>query len=75
VNDEIIACDGYRVDQSECESYINSMAEGQETELLISRDDIIFQLVVEIFTYEKPQFSFNLSTDETTKNLFSYWLR
>jgi predicted metalloprotease with PDZ domain len=75
VNDEIIACDGYRVDQSACESYINSMAEGQETELLISRDDIIFPLVVEIYSYEKPQFSFTKSTNETTKNLFSYWLR
>ena len=75
VNDEIIACDGYRVDQSACESYINSMAEGQETELLISRDDLIFPLVIEIYSYEKPQFSFTKSTDETTKNLFSYWLR
>jgi predicted metalloprotease with PDZ domain len=75
VNDEIIACDGYRVDQSACESYVNSMAEGDETELLISRDDIVFPLLVKMYTFEKPQFSFSISTNETTKNLFSYWLR
>ena len=75
VNDEIIACDGYRVDQSACESYVNSMAVGQETELLISRDDIIFSLVLQIYAYEKPQFSFTISTDDTTKKLFTFWLR
>jgi predicted metalloprotease with PDZ domain len=75
VNDEIIACDGYRVDQSACESYVNSMAEGDETELLISRDDIVFPLLVKMYSFEKPQFSFSISTNETTKNLFSYWLR
>jgi predicted metalloprotease with PDZ domain len=75
VNDEIIACDGYRVDQSACESYVNSMTDGEETELLISRDDILITLLVKIHSYEKPQFSFTISNDEKTQNLFSYWLR
>jgi hypothetical protein len=75
VNDEIIACDGYRVDQSAIESYVNSMDEGDDTEILISRDELVFPLTVKMFSYEKPQFSFTISTDEKTKNLFSYWLR
>ena len=75
VNDEIIACDGYRVDQSAFESYVNSMDEGDDTEILISRDELVFPLTVKMFSYEKPQFSFTISTDEKTKILFSYWLR
>jgi predicted metalloprotease with PDZ domain len=75
VNDEIIACNGYRVDQASLEATVNSMKEGDETELLISREDIIYSIILKIYAYEAPKFTFTINADESKIHLFDYWLR
>jgi predicted metalloprotease with PDZ domain len=75
VNDEIIACNGFRVDQGSLEGTMNALKENEQVELLINRDDILFSTNVKIFTYEKPQFSFTTTKNEEKKALRNYWLR
>jgi predicted metalloprotease with PDZ domain len=75
VNDEIIAYDGIRADQSSLESYIGSLKEGEEIDLIISRDELIQIIKLKIYSYEKPQFSFSINFESTQKELFDYWLR
>jgi predicted metalloprotease with PDZ domain len=75
VNDEIIAYDGTRADQASLESYINSLKEGEEVDLIISRDELIQIIKLKIYSYEKPQFSFTSNTENSKKNLYDYWLR
>jgi len=76
VNDEIIACNGFRADQGSLESTMNALKENEQVELLINRDDILFSTNVKIFTYEKPQFSFIINKkNEEQKTLRNYWLR
>ncbi len=75
VNDEIIAYDGTRADQASLESYINSLKEGEEVDLIISRDELIQIIKLKIYSYEKPQFSFTSNTENSKKHLYDYWLR
>ena len=75
VNDEIIACNGFRVDQGSLEGTMNALKENEQVELLINRDDILFSTNVKIFTYEKPQFTFTTTKNEEKKALRNYWLR
>ena len=75
VNDEIIACNGYRVDQVALEGTMNSLKENDQVELLLSRDDILFSVNVKIVSYEKPYFTFTISKNEEKKALRNYWLR
>ena len=73
VGDEIIAADGMRVDNSAVESYVGSLGEGESCTLLVSRDDVILELTVNMTLYEKP--SFKLEPNGSAKNKFDYWLR
>jgi predicted metalloprotease with PDZ domain len=75
VNDEIIACNGFRVDQGSLEGTMNALKENEQVELLINRDDILFSTNVKIFTFEKPQFSFTITKNEEQKIFRNYWLR
>lgn len=75
VNDEIIACNGFRVDQGSLEGTMNALKENEQVELLINRDDILFSTNVKILTYEKPQFSFTTTKNEEQKIFRNYWLR
>ena len=75
VNDEIIACNGFRVEQGSLEGTMNALKENEQVELLINRDDILFSTNVKIFTYEKPQFTFTTTKNEEKKALRNYWLR
>jgi predicted metalloprotease with PDZ domain len=42
VNDEIIGCNGYRVSKSDIEGLMKSLNDGDELELFIARDEILF---------------------------------
>ena len=75
VNDEIIGCNGYRVNQSDFEKVLTTVDDGEKVNLLISRDDILLEIVVKMLNYEKPQFAFNLSSDPKKLELLNYWLR
>jgi len=75
VNDEVIACNGYRVDQAMFDAMMNGLALNEEAEVLLSRDEILFSSRVKITNYTRPQF-FMTPTNNPTENFkFNYWLR
>lgn len=75
VNDEIIGCNGYRVNKSEFESYLDGLNANDKITLLISRDDILYEIVVNMEEYSRPRFSFLLNNDDNREELRNYWLR
>jgi predicted metalloprotease with PDZ domain len=75
VNDEIIGCNGFRVDQNAFESFVNSLETGLEFNVLVARNELLFELTAKMTDYTKPQFLFKLSTDPEKVKLRNYWLR
>lgn len=75
VNDEIIGCNGYRVNQEQLEDMITILEKGEKFNLLISRDEILLEIVVEMQEYEKPQFDFEAKSGAKEVKLRDYWLR
>lgn len=75
VKDEIIGCNGYRVNQSDLEKVINSLSAGESMKLLISRDDILYELVFKLENYESPKYDFIAKNTGDKAELFNYWLR
>lgn len=72
VNDEIIGIDGYRMNQSEIESFLTSLSNGEQLNLLIAREDQLLEIKAVMTSYERPSYKFVI--DKKTK-LFHYWMR
>jgi predicted metalloprotease with PDZ domain len=75
VNDEVIGCNGFRVDQAAFESFVASLDNGLEFNVLVARNELLFELPVKMTDYSKPQFLFKLSADPEKVKLRNYWLR
>lgn len=75
VRDEIIGCNGYRVNQSDLEKVLATLEAGETINLLISRDDKLFELVIKMENYEAPKFDFIPNKSGSTNDLLEYWLR
>jgi predicted metalloprotease with PDZ domain len=76
VNDEIIGCNGYRVDQKSFDDFVASLKEGDKFSILISRDEILLELEVSMENYLKPQYVFKVNNGDAKKlQLRNYWLR
>lgn len=75
VNDEIIGCNGYRVDQKSLEATMNVLNENDDIELLVSRDEILFSVRVNMTTYTRPQFKLSVDEQFPKQDLLNYWLR
>ena len=75
VNDEVIGCNGYRVDQAMLDGIMNGLAVNEEVELLLSRDDILFSVKVKITNYTRPQFILTPTNSVEEAAKFNYWLR
>jgi predicted metalloprotease with PDZ domain len=75
VNDEVIGCNGFRVDQSSFETFLASLELGSEITILVARDELLFELSGNMTLYNKPQFQFKLSPDANKVKLLEYWLR
>lgn len=77
VNDEIIGCNGLRVDKRSLEQFFDSLNNGDEIELLISRDQQLYSVTIQVTPYEQPKFSYELTNDSKSKTqkLSDYWLR
>lgn len=73
VGDEIIGCNGFRVDKKALEDMLNNAEAGEVFEILFSRDELLYSTQIKIGLYEKPEFSYELPKEET--ELFKYWLR
>ena len=75
VNDEIIGCNGFRVDQTAFDGMMNSVNAGQVVNILVSRDELLFELNVKITNYERPQYKFTPIDSPKTNALKEFWLR
>ncbi len=73
VGDEILACDGFRIDKAGLENKYNNLQPGVSMELLLSRDGKLFSTKCVMKTYAKPQFS--LQIKDANAPLLTYWLR
>jgi predicted metalloprotease with PDZ domain len=73
VNDEVIGMNGYRISASELDGIITNLADGEEINLLVSRENILFELKGKMGVYEKQSFKFTIQ-DEQNK-LLKYWFR
>lgn len=73
VGDEILGCDGYRIDKADLENKYNNLQPGVPMELLLSRDGKLFSTKCVMKTYAKPQFS--LQIKDANAPLLLYWLR
>jgi predicted metalloprotease with PDZ domain len=75
VKDEIIGCNGYRVNQSDLDKVIDNLSVGQIFKLLVSRDNVLFELSFKMENYERPQFEVVPKNDGERSKLLEYWLR
>jgi len=76
VNDEIIGCNGFRVDKAGLESFLKGMNAGDKMNILFSRDNQLFSTDLEMTEYERPKYSYaKIEGDETLENLYKFWLR
>jgi predicted metalloprotease with PDZ domain len=75
VNDEIIGCNGYRIDQSALEQFTGGLKSGDKFDLLISREEKLMNVSVTMTDYFKPQFTFKKTADTQGEKLRNYWLR
>ena len=73
VGDEILACDGFRIDKAGLENKYNNLQPGVSMELLLARDGKLFSTKCVMKTYAKPQFS--LQIKDLNAPLLTYWLR
>jgi predicted metalloprotease with PDZ domain len=74
-NDEIIGCNGLRVNQDDLEQLIGTLNSGETLNLLISRDDVLLEIKVTISDYERPKFKFSAGSGVKEIRLRDYWLR
>jgi predicted metalloprotease with PDZ domain len=73
VFDEVIALNGYRIDQAKLEGSLAGFKPGDRFELLVSRDEKLMNLSFQLQTYERPAYA--LEQPASKNNLFDYWLR
>jgi len=73
VNDEIIACNGYRVDQREFEGILRSSLPGDVLDVLFARDQELFSTDLYIGETTRPMYVYQKT--EKNQKLFEYWLR
>ncbi|MFM8963152.1 MAG: PDZ domain-containing protein, partial [Sphingomonadales bacterium] len=71
--DEIIACDGYRINKIALENKYNNLQTGSSIELLIARDGKLFSTKCAFKTWTRPQYS--LQIKDNNASLLLYWLR
>lgn len=75
VNDELIAVNGFRVDQAEFKLLTNDLKAGDEFEVLLSRDNILKTYKVKMGERDTKRFKYETNFNKKTQKLFNYWLR
>ena len=71
VNDEIIGCNGFRVEKNAFDAFINGSVTGDVLSVLYSRDNQLYSTDIEVKNYESPRFDFTIIDGEYTP----FWLR
>ena len=75
VNDEIIGCNGIRVNKKSLDIYFNTVELGEEIDILFARDEQIFSTTIIVDAYEKPEFKYIIEDNINNNHLFNYWLK
>jgi predicted metalloprotease with PDZ domain len=75
VNDEIVAINGFRTNQSGFNDFIGRIQVGQSFEVLVSRDGKIMTLQASMGEMEKVNYSYTLNDDKNKMRLLDFWLR
>ena len=75
VNDEIVGCNGFRMNAGTLSKLTASITNGELVNLLVSRDEILLELKVRITNYEKAQYRFIPIESHKTERLKMFWLR
>jgi predicted metalloprotease with PDZ domain len=75
VNDEIVGCNGFRMNAGTLSKLTASITSGELVNLLVSRDEILLELKVRITNYEKAQYRFIPIESHKTERLKMFWLR
>tara|TARA_B100000508_G_scaffold138385_1_gene134351 strand:+ start:36378 stop:38159 length:1782 start_codon:yes stop_codon:yes gene_type:complete len=70
-NDEIIAFNGFRVDERDLTQFLNTLNVGDEFNLIISRDKQLMTLDMVMGLIESPRYDFTYKEND----LGSFWLR
>jgi predicted metalloprotease with PDZ domain len=73
VGDEVLICNGYRINKDMLEGMLNSLSSGESMMLTVARDEKVFQVKFIMKNYTKPQFS--LQIKDANAPLLTYWLR
>ncbi len=74
VNDEIIGCNGYRVDKKALDSFFKNAKENEVIEVLFAREKQLYSAEIVVRNYEAPKFKYILSSEKKAKNKFNFWL-
>jgi len=75
VGDEIVGCNGFRANQYFLEDIISEMGATGKAELLVSRDQRLFSILINNSLYVQPQFQFIPNSNTSNAALYNYWLR
>ncbi|MBK7129134.1 MAG: M61 family metallopeptidase [Crocinitomicaceae bacterium] len=75
VNDEIIAINGYRVDQGEFDAFVKTLSKGDTFDVLISRDNVLKTYSVTMGGKSYKKYTVQPNFDDDTRRRFDYWLR
>lgn len=76
VNDEVIGCNGIRVDKSTLESFLKGMVAGEKMNILFAREDQLFSTDLVMTEYERPKYEYaKIVGNEKIENLYKFWLR
>lgn len=73
VGDEVVSCNGMRVDQNRLENFLASLIEGEYINLYVAREEIMLDLEAKIQNYERPTYKLEPTIPSNEK--FYYWLR
>lgn len=73
VGDEIIGCNGMRIDQKSLDRFLNTLNADEYVELVVARDEILLNLQAKMKQIEK--LAFKIETISPSNELYYYWLR
>lgn len=73
VGDEIVGCNGMRVEQTRFETFLSSLNEGDYMNLLVSREELLLELEARMQNYERPTYKLEPTIPSNEK--FYFWLR
>jgi len=75
VNDEVVGCNGMRVDKTSLESFFRNVKKDEVLNVLLARGDQLFSTDIVVTNYNQPKFNYKATTDKASVKLYNYWLR